>query len=57
MCGIAGVIYKKPTFVGKTLVSMLSGIQHRGPDSTGVALYGAEDECLKIWLYYSGELK
>ena len=54
MCGIAGVIYKKPTFVGKTLVSMLSGIQHRGPDSTGVALYGAEDECLKIWLYYSG---
>lgn len=54
MCGIAGVIYKKPNHVGETLVAMLSGIQHRGPDSTGVALYGREKEYLKIWLYYTG---
>lgn len=54
MCGIAGVIYKKPGLVGKSLVAMLSGIQHRGPDSTGVALYSSEDELLKIWMYYRG---
>jgi len=56
VCGIAGVIYKKPNLIGKTLCSMLAGIQHRGPDSTGVALYGAQEDGLKIWLYYSGSV-
>ncbi|NQV47299.1 MAG: class II glutamine amidotransferase [Rhodospirillaceae bacterium] len=42
MCGIAGILYKNdPTdsSVGKALISMLDGCQHRGPDSTGFALY------------------
>ncbi len=42
MCGIAGILYKNgPTdsAVGKSLISMLDGCQHRGPDSTGFALY------------------
>jgi methylamine---glutamate N-methyltransferase subunit A len=42
MCGIAGVFFKKPDsnyVLGRTLVDMLDGCQHRGPDSTGFALY------------------
>ena len=41
MCGIAGIMYKKTTGqdTGKALVDMLDGCQHRGPDSTGFALY------------------
>jgi len=43
MCGIAGIMFKhhetnRPT--GKALIDMLDGCQHRGPDSTGFALYG-----------------
>lgn len=56
VCGIAGVIYKKPNSVGKVLCSMLGGIQHRGPDSTGVALWGNKEDCLKIWFHYSGNI-
>src|SRR5688572_32300920 len=42
MCGIAGIMFKQPgaqAAVGKALISMLDGCQHRGPDSTGFALY------------------
>jgi glutamate synthase domain-containing protein 1 len=42
MCGIAGILYKdtvKKAEVGKALISMLDGCQHRGPDSTGFSLY------------------
>ena len=42
MCGIAGILYKKQkssVAVGKNLIDMLDGCQHRGPDSTGFALY------------------
>ncbi|MFN0317562.1 MAG: class II glutamine amidotransferase [Burkholderiales bacterium] len=42
MCGIAGILFKRPgadAQVGKSLISMLDGCQHRGPDSTGFALY------------------
>ena len=42
MCGIAGILYKgdHPEMnVGQALISMLNGCQHRGPDSTGFALY------------------
>ena len=40
MCGIAGVLYKQAGTheIGKTLIDMLDGCQHRGPDSTGFAL-------------------
>jgi glutamate synthase domain-containing protein 1 len=42
MCGIAGILYKgdQPGMdVGRALIDMLDGCQHRGPDSTGFALY------------------
>ena len=42
MCGIAGILFKKQgsrAEVGKALIDMLDGCQHRGPDSTGFALY------------------
>jgi len=42
MCGIAGILFKKQgsrAQVGKALIDMLDGCQHRGPDSTGFALY------------------
>ena len=45
MCGIAGILYKHAQDgldTGKALIDMLDGCQHRGPDSTGFALYGAE---------------
>ena len=54
MCGIAGVLYKqnfsgRNRSTGQALVEMLDGCQHRGPDSTGFALYGpAEDDHLRM---------
>ena len=41
MCGIAGLIHKGKTVnIGKELENMLQALKHRGPDSTGFALYG-----------------
>jgi len=41
MCGIAGLIHRgKSTDIGAELTSMLQALKHRGPDSTGFALYG-----------------
>ena len=41
MCGIAGLIHRgKNSDVGSELTSMLQALRHRGPDSTGFALYG-----------------
>ena len=43
MCGIAGVLFKNSDLnakLGESLIDMLDGCQHRGPDSTGFALYG-----------------
>lgn len=41
MCGIAGIMYKhKAANVGEAMTRMLVSLQHRGPDSTGYALYG-----------------
>jgi len=41
MCGIAGLIHKGKTVnIGKELRDMLQALKHRGPDSTGFALYG-----------------
>ncbi|MCP4187615.1 MAG: amidophosphoribosyltransferase [Gammaproteobacteria bacterium] len=50
MCGIAGILYKQPGNheIGNTLISMLDGCQHRGPDSTGFALYGDKNEQLQL---------
>ena len=52
MCGIAGIMYKHlrdGAETGRSLIDMLDGCQHRGPDSTGFALYGeAEESMLRL---------
>lgn len=51
MCGIAGILYKRSqgdSVVGKSLIDMLSGCQHRGEDSTGFAMYGPTDNHLHL---------
>jgi len=41
MCGIAGVIYRgKTSDIGTEMTAMLQSLKHRGPDSTGFAVYG-----------------
>jgi glutamine phosphoribosylpyrophosphate amidotransferase len=42
MCGIAGVMLEDSGEVGNLLMSMFKGLQHRGLDSAGVALYKRE---------------
>jgi methylamine---glutamate N-methyltransferase subunit A len=47
MCGIAGIIYREgggEHRVGRDMTSMLQAMKHRGPDSTGYALYRPESE-------------
>jgi glutamate synthase domain-containing protein 1 len=40
VCGIAGIIYRDGTRpVGRDMTRMLQSMKHRGPDSTGYALY------------------
>jgi len=40
MCGIAGVMHRdKSSTVGSEMTNMLKAMKHRGPDSTGFALY------------------
>ena len=52
MCGIAGIMYRGEHAAfetGDALIRMLDGCQHRGPDSTGFALYSpAESGRLKL---------
>jgi len=41
MCGIAGLIHRGSSAnIGSQMTSMLQALKHRGPDSTGFALYG-----------------
>ena len=41
MCGIAGLIHRgKSGAIGQEMTAMLEALKHRGPDSTGFALYG-----------------
>ena len=45
MCGIAGIIYRNgggEREVGRDMTRMLQAMKHRGPDSTGFALYRGE---------------
>ncbi|MGU9951167.1 MAG: glutamine amidotransferase [Gammaproteobacteria bacterium WSBS_2016_MAG_OTU1] len=45
MCGIAGLIHRDKTAdIGSEMMKMLRSLKHRGPDSTGYALYGQGDE-------------
>ena len=41
MCGIAGLIHRGTTAdIGAEVTDMLQSLKHRGPDSTGFAIYG-----------------
>ena len=45
MCGIAGIIHRgKSSNVGSEMTAMLLALKHRGPDSTGFAVYGEPKE-------------
>ena len=45
MCGIAGIIRRgSPGNIGGEMTSMLQSLKHRGPDSTGFAVYGVPEE-------------
>src|SRR5690348_7646547 len=49
MCGIAGLIYRNGNGahrLGDDLTHMLQSMRHRGPDSTGYALYRAPEQQL-----------
>jgi glutamate synthase domain-containing protein 1 len=42
MCGIAGIIHRgKKVNIGGEMTSMLQSMKHRGPDSSGYAVYGS----------------
>tara|TARA_B100000902_G_C27096527_1_gene806565 strand:- start:1 stop:942 length:942 start_codon:yes stop_codon:yes gene_type:complete len=56
MCGIAGLIHRgKSSNVGKELQDMLQALKHRGPDSTGYALYAENDGQNFIMRFKVGE--
>ena len=55
MCGIAGIIYRNGDGahrIGRDITRMLQSMKHRGPDSTGFALYRSpgQDLVLRIKL-------
>ena len=58
MCGIAGIFYKdqeEEHDIGKALIQMLYGCQHRGRDSTGFAVYGESVEDQLVLRFLVGE--
>jgi methylamine---glutamate N-methyltransferase subunit A len=61
MCGIAGIIYRNGNGahrIGRDITRMLQSMKHRGPDSTGVALYRAptNDLILRVKLADAADL-
>ena len=50
MCGIAGLIWKGgvTSDIGSEMTQMLQALKHRGPDSTGFALYGKSDDDVHV---------
>lgn len=62
MCGIAGILYKssrgpggRNVGAGQALIDMLDGCQHRGPDSTGFALYRDSEDGVLRMRFFTGE--
>ena len=58
MCGIAGIMFKNgggADPAGRALIDMLDGCQHRGPDSTGFALYGDAVDGELLLRFFVGE--
>ena len=52
MCGIAGIIYRDGAHdIGRDMTRMLQSMKHRGPDSTGYALYGPPQDGLVVMRY------
>jgi glutamate synthase domain-containing protein 1 len=52
MCGIAGIIYRDGAHdIGLDMTRMLQSMKHRGPDSTGYALYGPPHDGLAVMRY------
>jgi methylamine---glutamate N-methyltransferase subunit A len=52
MCGIAGIIYRDGARdIGRDMTRMLQSMKHRGPDSTGYALYGPPQDGLVVMRY------
>lgn len=49
MCGIAGLIHRGGSAdIGDEMTRMLLSLKHRGPDSTGCALYGGGEEGMHV---------
>ena len=49
MCGIAATIHRDGNSdVGTEMTRMLQSMKHRGPDSTGYALFGPESDLVVI---------
>ncbi len=45
MCGIAGLIHRNGSSnIGREMTDMLRALKHRGPDSTGFAIYGEPEK-------------
>jgi methylamine---glutamate N-methyltransferase subunit A len=61
MCGIAGLIHRGKTgSIGQEMTAMLEALKHRGPDSTGFALYGtphADDLIMRLKLAEQEEMR
>ena len=56
MCGIAGLIHRGKTVdIGSEMQGMLQALKHRGPDSTGFALYGEGHDDNFIMRFKVGE--
>ena len=53
MCGIAGIIYRDGSAhpIGDEMTRMLQSMKHRGPDSTGYALYGTPENGSLVMRY------
>jgi glutamate synthase domain-containing protein 1 len=52
MCGIAGILYRNGAegthAIGRDMTRMLQSMKHRGPDSTGYALYGPSQPAILV---------
>jgi len=49
MCGIAGIIHRDAeSDIGSEMTRMLQSMKHRGPDSSGYALFGPQTELIVI---------
>jgi hypothetical protein len=56
MCGIAGLIHRgQSANIGEEMTAMLQSLKHRGPDSTGFALYGEPRDNLHIMRFKVAE--